>query len=164
MFFCKGAALGAAAVWPIFVYLLSQQYIVMGAAATVAGIGAGILAFLTGVAADKIGRRRILVIGSLLGFAAWLAATQVADINGLFIAAAAISASALAVEIPTFAATCERAKKQPISEFMVFREFGLLAGRLFTLVPLVAVLDFRIAFLLAGVMSLGFLFFKISER
>lgn len=164
MFFCKGAVLGAAAVWPIFIYVLSKEYIVMGAAATVAGIGAGMLAFLIGVAADRIGKRRILLIGSLLGFASWMAATQASDINSLFIAAAAISASALAVEIPTFAATCERAKKQPLSEFMIFREFGLLAGRLFSLAPLVFILDFRIAFVLAGVLSLGFVFFKIPEK
>ena len=157
MFFFKGATLGAAAVWPIFVYLLSKEYIVIGAAATIAGIGAGMLAFFIGVAADRIGKRKILVIGSLLAFAAWLAATQVSDINALFVAASAISASALAVEIPTFAATCEHAKRQPISEFMIFREFGLLAGRLFALVPLVFVLDFRVAFVLAGVLSLGFL-------
>lgn len=164
MFFCNGAVLGAAAVWPIFVYMISNEYIVIGAAATVAGIGAGILAFLIGIAADKIGKRKILAIGSLLGFASWLAATQASDINGLFIAAAAVSASVLAIEIPTFAATCERAKKQPLSEFMIFREFGLLAGRLFSLVPLVFILDFRIAFALAGVLSLGFLFFRISEK
>lgn len=162
MFFCKGALLGAAAVWPIFIYFLSKEYMVIGGTATFAGIGAGLFSFAVGVASDRISRRKILAMGALLGFAAWLAATQVGDMTALLAVALALSTAMIAIDVPTFAATCERAKRMPTSEFMVFREFGLLAGRLFALVPLLAALDIRIAFVGAAFLSLGFLFFKIS--
>ncbi len=130
--------------WPIFLYILIQNYQDTGTLVTIATLAATGLALLTGMYSDGHSKRRILRIGNVHYLLSWLARVPVVTGLGALFADGFSRAAKSMVFVPLSAITYERAETTSILPYVVGFEQVLSLGKF-----LAAVIG-AIAFALTG--------------
>ena len=156
-------------LWPLFLITMAMGYLAIGGITTVA-LGVSLLFTLyMGRITDRMDRKKLLAIGSVLTSGAWLGKFFVVSPASAFVAQSFYRLSRTAAGIPYQTLLYEKVKKkgEEIDEFIVYRNivitfsravfFVILAGATF-IIPGV-----KFAFILAAVLSFGLLFINKTK-
>ena len=156
-------------LWPLFLVVISVGYISIGSIATVASFAAILFTLYVGRITDRMPKIRLLTIGSLLTFGAWIGKFFVVNPVSAFLAHSFYRLSRTSATIPFQAIVYQKAKdKGPeVDEFIVYRDIVINLSRFFLLLFLAClflifpvVLKINYVFILAAFLSLGFVFLK----
>lgn len=116
-------------IWPIFIYLVVQNYQDLGSLVTVATLVATGLALYIGIYTDGHSKRTVLRIGGFLYVLSWLARLPVISPLGAFITDALSRTSKSLVFIPMSTLTYERAESTHIMPYIIGFEQVLALGK-----------------------------------
>ncbi len=145
-------------IWPIFIYILIDNYQDIGALVTVATLVATVLALFIGIYSDKHGKKRVLQIGGYFYILSWLARIPVLSPFGAFITDTISRTAKSLVVIPMSAMTYERAETTHILPYIVGMEQMLSVGKFLAAVIGMVVFaltgSFILLFILGAIFSL----------
>lgn len=152
----------AMVVWPLFIYIVVQNYQDTGTLVTTATLVATALALYAGIYTDGHSKRFVTKIGAGFTVLSWLARLPVVAPFALFIADAISRTSKSLVMVPVSALVYERAESTHIMPYVVGCEQALSFAKMITalLAALIFVLTGSIAalFILGAILSLLYLF------
>jgi len=147
-------------IWPIFIYqLLDGQYLAMGAVTALVVIATVICQLMVGGYTDKVSKKKMMKVGSLIYAIGWVAKMFVATVFQIFVAGTFHSLAYIAFRTPFDAFSYEKFADSGsyVDEYTVLREISSNLGRatmgLF-LLALVALVGIKVAFPVAAVFSL----------
>jgi MFS family permease len=151
-------------LWPLFLITMAMGYFAIGGITTIA-LGVSLLFTLyMGRITDRMDRKKHLAIGSILTSGAWFGKFFVVSPASAFIAQSFYKLSRTAAMIPYQTIVYEKAKKKGdgIDEFIVYRNIVIAITRAIFFVILAGITfvvpGIRFAFILAAVLSFGFMF------
>jgi len=153
-------------VWPLFLFLLTISFTQMGGITSFALIVSTLFMLYAGRISDTEKRPRLLNIGAVWTFIAWILKYFVATPFSALLAQAIYQMSRAAARVPfwTFFYEKAAAKEEEADEFIVYREILVNIGRFFFFSILAAVffifpkLPIQTVFLFAAVSALGLMF------
>jgi len=156
--------IGAAIVFPFYIYLNTLNFETTGFMAAAVGFGTVISAVFIGKLSDKIGRHKVMRAAAAMNCLVWIAILFVENTIALYALAVLLGLSIMALHVVVFAifGNKVRRSKKVLAERVVFRDVGINLGCLFvfTLMALFAPYAFEIAFSLAATAALYFVFIK----
>jgi MFS family permease len=169
-FVAKGMLFASSLIWPIFVYYMVKDYLLIGFAVTLTALSATIFIMVTGKLSDRVSKLSLLKIGGITNGIIWISVFIIYTFFGeltplqVFIISFLKGFTLVLIDIPLFAAACNQANKQSVTEFMVLREVSLDFGRIlvFSAMILMATLTlkFQAVFILTALASFYFVFVK----
>ncbi len=145
-------------VWPIFMYIVVDNYQDTGTVATIATLAATVLALYVGKVTDVYSKRLLVKVGAFIYFLVWLSRFVVNNFWSMFAIDALSRTAKDVVFIPVSALTYERAEASHIMPYVVFFEQSLSVGKL--LAALLGILvfaltgSFFLVFVLAALFTL----------
>ncbi|MCK4355310.1 MFS transporter [Candidatus Parcubacteria bacterium] len=151
-------------LWPLFLITISIGYLAIGSIATVALVVSLLFTLYMGRITDRMDKRKLLAIGSVLTSGAWIGKFFVVSPVSAFIAQSFYRLSRTAAGIPyqTFLYEKAESKGHEIDEFIIYRGIVLNGTRTVLLVILAGVAfiipNINFTFILAAAFSLGFVF------
>lgn len=149
-----------AIIWPIFIFqLLEKQYLAVGAVSALIFIGTILCYLVSGQYADKLEKKKLIHLSSIVYAGGWLLKTFVVTAFQIFIVGTLHSFSEIFLRTPFDALTYEKAADHGsyVDEYTVLREISLNLGRVLMgifLIILVSLVGLKIAFPLAAIVSL----------
>jgi YQGE family putative transporter len=147
-------------IWPIFIYqLLDGQYLAVGAVTALVVIATVICQLIVGGYTDKIPKKKMMKLGSLIYAIGWMAKTFVATAFQIFVVGTFHGLGYIAFRTPFDAFSYERFTGHGtyVDEYTVLREISSNLGRTamaLVLLVLVAIVGLKAAFPMAAVFSL----------
>lgn len=163
-YFGFGEELIVMTAWPIFIYLILDNYQDTGSLVTVATLVATGLALYIGIYTDKHSKQSLLRAGTLIYALTWLARLPVVSPFATFITDALSRTTKSLVFIPTSAVTYERADSQrpeyedQVLPYVVGFEQALAVGKLLAalagMVVFAATGSFAALFILGAIFTL----------
>lgn len=157
-YFGFGEELLVLTIWPIFIFILLNNYEDTGALVTVATLVATGLALYIGFYTDKHSKESLLKAGTLIYALTWLARIPIISPFAAFITDALSRTTKSLVFIPASTLTYERAEETHIMPYVIGFEQMLAIGKLFAALLGMAVFaatgSFIALFILASIFSL----------
>ena len=163
------AAVGMEAVingylWPLFLMVVSIGYLAIGSIATIALIVSLLFTLYMGRITDRVDKRKLLTIGSILTSGAWIGKFFVTSPVSAFLAQSFYRFSRTAAGIPFQAILYKKAEARghEIDEFIIYK--GIVVGITKSVFLLIlaalslAIPDINFFFMFAAAISLGFVF------
>jgi len=152
-------------IWPIFMFVLAINYESMGLITSGALFLSLILTLYIGKLVDRLSRRRLLRIGSILTAAAWLFKTFIRTPLDAFLAQTIYRFAFTSCNIPYRAIMYDKASEDrgTLDRFIVFREMSHNVGRALVFIILaiifffVPVSNMYLIFPLAAIFALFFM-------
>ncbi len=148
-------------LWPIFIYLIIENFFVLGSIVALATLVTAIVTLYVGRISDKKHKHPIIRLGSSLYAISWALRAFASTTAHVFLIDSLSRISKNMIYVPLTAITYFRARKYNIMNSVLFFEMGLVLGKLVALVGTIIVISifgldigFLFAFLLAGSMSL----------
>lgn len=147
-------------LWPIFIWqLLNGQYLVVGLISSIVTLFAVILQLIIGNYTDKINKRRLMNIGSILYSAGWLIKMFISTAFQIFLASIFHNFALILLRTPFDALMYEKAADSGhyVDEYSTLREMYLQLGRvviILTILVLIKFLPLNLVFILAAISSL----------
>ena len=157
-------------LWPLFLITMAMGYLAIGSIATVALAASLLFTLYMGRITDRMDRKKLLTIGSILTSGAWIGKFFVINPASAFIAQSFYRLSRTAATIPYQTILYEKAEKKGdgIDEFIVYRNIVIAVTRSIFFVILAGITfvipGIRFTFILAAVLSLGFMFISKKNR
>jgi len=141
-------------LWPIFIFfmILGESYTNLGAVASLTLISSVIIIFAVGKFSDSY-KRTILKIGAVLNSIVWFVKTLVSTVLHVFVIDIFSGATQTMINIPFDALSYDKANKDNIVRYIVFREFTINIARSVFLIVMIFVVDITSGFIFGG--SLG---------
>lgn len=157
-----GEELLALTIWPVFIYIIVNDFQKTGLLATVASIVAAILALVVGKITDQYTKRVLIKLGAFFSALIWFARYIATNIWSVFALDSLARASKEINFIPISTVTYIRAESTHVMPYVVFFEQSLSVGKL-TACLLGMLLfyltgSFMVLFILAGLYSLLYMF------
>jgi len=151
-----------AVIWPIFIYqLMKGEYLAVGLISSVIVAMSIIFQLATGSFADKMDKRRLVKIGSVLYAMGWVGKAFIQTGFQIFVVGAYHSFSSIMMRTPFDAMMYDKSADQghQIDEYSVIREMAVNGGRVLMLLLLLVLFSFTsaslgAAFLIAAAVSL----------
>ncbi len=147
-------------IWPIFMFeLLKGNYLTVGIVTSLVVLASIVLRLIVGALTDKMSKRRLIRVGSVLYFFGWLGKIFVQTTFQIFVVSSYHSFAAIVRRTPFTTLMYEQAADRGhyIDEYTVLREVALNIGRILMLVLLFVLFYFvglAAAFILAAIASL----------
>jgi hypothetical protein len=158
-------------LWPIFLFVLAIGYATMGGITTLAlGVGALFTLYMGRISDKIINRIEFLNIGSFLTSMAWIIKYFVKTPFDAFLAQTLYRICRTSASIPfqTFFYDKISLKGKEADEFIIYREILTNISRLFFFIILAGIFliipQVNIAFIIAAVISLGFMLLGIPPK
>jgi len=149
-------------LWPLYSYIALGDTISTGLVASLSAMGIAFFTLFAGREADRISRRKMLVVGSSGYFVVWILRYLVATPLEFFVVSFLGGFFFVLLSIPIFASFSEKARENNILNYVSQREIFLSLGRLAVLSVIVfGLLDFHTALLLIGITSLLVMVIKL---
>lgn len=131
LFLLRGADIGAAVyLFPLFVFLVIGGEVSAGGARTVEGIGAVLMALITGKLSQKYGRLKMIVAGLLAITLAHFARTMVATTTHVVMLSFFAGLAFMVYYVPLYSIYADIAEDEDILEFYALRDIFLNIGKL----------------------------------
>ncbi len=152
-------------VWPIFIFISLRNIISVGWVSSLASLGTIVFTLFIGRHYDRKNKYLFLRLGGLLYGILWLARIYFDEPLFLFAASLVAGFFALMIAIPFNAIFYDKAaENNDPDEFIIFRETPKFIGRVFVWsLMIILVNEFVVAFVLAGLASLFFLFLRLES-
>ncbi|MCA9485470.1 MAG: hypothetical protein KC506_01345, partial [Nanoarchaeota archaeon] len=154
-----------AIIWPIFIYISLKDFISVGSVAFIVGLGSVAFTLFVGQYYDKKNKLFLMKLGGILYLLVWVVRIFVDTRVPLYVISLAAGFLAIMMNIPFNAIFYDRTEKiKDVGGFIATREIPSFIGRALLWIVLIFVADkFTVAFALAGLASLFFLFFRFSK-
>jgi MFS family permease len=156
-------------LWPLFLITMAVGYLAIGGITTVA-LGASLLfALYMGRITDRMDRKKLLTIGSILTSGAWIGKFFVINPASAFVAQSFYQLSRTSATIPYQTVLYEKTKRrgEGIDEFIVYRNIVITMSRAVFFVILAGVTfiipGVKFTFILAAVLSFGLMFINKTK-
>ena len=149
-----------AIIWPIFIFqLLKGNYLSVGIVTSLIVLASIALRLIIGSMTDKMSKRRLIKVGSVLYFVGWIGKIFVQTTFQIFVVSSYHSFAAIIRRTPFTTLMYEQAADRGhyVDEYTVLREVALNIGRVFMLILLFVLFYFvglTFAFILAAIASL----------
>lgn len=148
-----------AIIWPIFVFLVLDNTMSLGAISTILGFSSILFTLFMGNASDKHNKKKIMKIGSILLAIVWTLRYFFDNELMFYVITLLVGFFTILVSVPLHSVIYSAAKKDIVDEFFVFREIPVAISRVLILViALIFVQNIQITFPIAGLSYLYFLF------
>ncbi|MBI4019881.1 MAG: MFS transporter [Candidatus Aenigmarchaeota archaeon] len=157
--FLQGMTNAAEAVmWPLYIFFLFDEFVVVGLASTASGIGIAILTVAVGRFAARFDRRKMIRIGGVAYACLWLLRPFGGTLLEIVLLSFTGGLLLVLINIPLFSIFADFASENIMGR-VVFRELWLNTGRVLLLLALLFVptMRFEAAFVAAGIAALLFL-------
>lgn len=147
-------------IWPIFIFqLLHGNYLAVGIISSLIVVASVVLRLVIGVLTDKMSKRRLIKVGSVLYALGWVGKIFIQTAFQIFIVSSYHSFAAIIRRTPFTTLMYEQAADRGhyVDEYTVLREVSLNIGRVLMLVLLFILFYFvglTFAFVLAAIASL----------
>lgn len=147
-------------IWPIFIFqLLKGNYLTVGIVTSLIVLASIVLRLVIGALTDKMSKRRLIRVGSVLYFFGWLGKIFVQTTFQIFVVSSYHSFAAIVRRTPFTTLMYEQAADRGhyVDEYTVLREVAINIGRILMLVLLFILFYFvglAAAFILAAIASL----------
>lgn len=162
-FIAKGILFVSGLIWIFFIHSIVETYSKIGLAVTLGALGAALFTILIGRLSDKYSEKKLLKFGAFSNAFFWLILLFVTTELQIFILAFFKGILFVLISIPLFILACKEAKKENVTEFMVFREIGLSCGKILPILILLFIPQkFMFTFIMASLASIYFLFVKFK--
>ncbi len=148
---------GINVIWPIFIFLILNQYLSIGLVFSVAGFFVAIFTFLSGKLADLVNKMILIRISSIIELVIWIFKAFVTNFWQIFILTILGSIFFRTTDVPFTARTYDKANKGNRVEYLIFRESSINIGRI--LVLLIAMISLKIGILSTALGILLHIFF-----
>ena len=153
-------------VWPVFISIIIADVFDLGLIITLATLVTSIITLYIGKITDSRNRRSILALGSSFYSLAWFARIFIVNQIGIFFVDTLSRLAKNVVAVPLTAITYDRAKSRTVMGTIVFFEMSLVVGKFIAILLIYTALffigdeafAFKLTFILAGGMSLLYLF------
>ena len=151
-------------VWPVFLFVMTLKYQTIGLISTFSLIIGIFSTLIIGKLADRVGKRRLLRIGSIFRSGAWIIKSFVKTGMQAFLARSFYRISQKTAGVPFSAILYDKAaqKGADADEFIIYREIVTNLAKAITLLFLIFLFSLRLpiysAFLLASFYSLLLMF------
>jgi MFS family permease len=147
-------------IWPIFIFftILSESYTTLGFVTSLALVFSAVFIFIVGKFSDNY-RKLMLKIGSIMNSVVWVVKSFVKTVTHVFVIDAFYGISQVLMNVSFDTICYDRANKDDIVKFMVFREFVINAGRSAFFVVMIFVADLVSSFIFGGSLGSLLLFF-----
>ena len=147
-------------IWPIFVFITFNSIFSIGVVGTALAIGSYFMMLFAGVGSDKGKRKNLLLWGALVMAVIWVLRAVTHDQLFFYVLTAAAGFFEALILVPFNSFSFSLAKKGIADEFIIFREFPVMAGRLLAiLLAFVFMHNLQAMFALLAISQLAFLFF-----
>lgn len=159
-----GEELIALTIWPIFIYVVINNYLGLGIMTSASIFVTTIIFLYIGRVTDKGDSRWLLKFGVVLYFFSWLLKIMTRNIFGIFVIDAYSRTAKQTVAIPLTALTYEKAHDTSIMKTILFFEMSLVLGKIIAIILAVILLQFftpgwNAVFIMASLMTLLYLLF-----
>jgi len=155
--------MGETLVWPVFIFVMLSDILVVGAAASITAIGISFFTVLIGKVSDRIYKRKLLIMGAIGYSLVWFSRVFSASLIDVLLLSFMGGLFDSLVHISLFSQFCDEARKENILAHVSSREFWLGIGRI---APLMLVIFFSVQslftvmFVSTGLLCLGLMVFK----
>lgn len=127
MFFDGFLARLTKVIFPIFVYLVLGDVIILGTIGSIFAIGTFVFTLMIGRLSDQIGKRKLIRLSGFVFILAWLITFSANDIFTFSVVAIVLGIADSLIATPIFALESNEAKKHP-TELMTLREMVIRIG------------------------------------
>lgn len=147
-------------IWPIFIFqLLQREYLIVGIVTSLIILVSIALRLVMGALTDKMSKRRLIKVGSVLYFVGWIGKLFVQTAFQIFVISSYHSFAAIVRRTPFTTLMYEQAADRGhyVDEYTVLREVSINIGRIAMLALLFVLFYFvglTAAFILAAIASL----------
>jgi hypothetical protein len=149
-------------IWPIFIYIVVQDFGKTGMLATVSSLAAALMALIVGKITDQYTKRILIKLGAFFTALIWFARIPVKLIWNVFAVDTMSRASKELSFIPISTVTYIRAEATHVVPYVVFFEQSLAVGKLIACVLGIILFSltgsFVVLFILAGLFSLLYMY------
>ncbi len=150
-------------VIPFLILFLLKTYISIGLISSVLLVGSFIVILIVGKLTDSFEGKRIIRLGGLILSAILLILLYANNPIILYFASFIVGIGIVMIYLPIFAISSLISKKYNETEFMMLREMGLCAGRVFFVLLLLIfsdIIKIQVGLLIASLASLYFVLFR----
>jgi hypothetical protein len=160
-FLGEGAFFVVLEIWPLFVYLIKPDFMLVGLAAAVDQAALAAITIAVGRASDRFDRTLLIKIGAIAFAAVAAVAGYVTEVWQLVLFAFLLPSVQLFADLPFFALSCGAVRKDRMAQFMAVREIGVNVSRCLVLCAAVIFFanPFLAAFTASALFALLFIFF-----
>ncbi len=146
-------------VWPIFVYLSFKSVLSIGYIGTLGSIGSALFIFFVGKYSDKSDRKKMMAGGAIIIAAIWFTRFFVTSPIVSYATTLAVGFFEALILIPLNSVVYNTAKVEGGAQFILFREFAVVAGRIFLYtIALLLIYNIRYVFILPALVGLYFIY------
>ena len=147
-------------IWPVFVFLAFNSIFSIGVVGTALAVGSYFMMLFAGVGSDEGKRKNLLLWGALVMAVIWLLRAVTHDQLFYYALTAAAGFFEALILVPFNSFSFGLAKKGIYDEFIIFREFPVMIGRLLAVaLAFIFMHNLQSAFILLAVSQLAFLVF-----
>jgi len=160
-----GEELIAMTIWPIFIYIVVDDFLGLGIMTSVSILVTTLIFLNIGRLTDKGDGQGLLKLGTILYFFGWLFRILTRNIIGVFLVDAYSRLAKQTIMIPLTAMTYKKAHDTSIMKTILFFEMALVLGKIIAIVLAIILLQFftpgwNVLFILSALMSLLYLLFR----
>ena len=154
-YFSQGVrAMANNVLWPIFIFAILGSYLTLGIYGTVATLVLIGYGMFIGQVSDQMSKSIIIKLSAVGEFIVWMFRIFVSSILGVFALGSLGGVTGSGVDIPLLAKSYNRAKKEKIAAFLLFRELSIRVGQLTILCIVLALGHIEAGFGLASLTAL----------
>lgn len=142
-------------IWPVYIYIILNNYQSAGILATVASLSAALLAIIVGKVTDQYGKRILIKLGAFMTSLVWFARPIATGLSSTMVVDTMSRTSKEICFIPISTVTYIRAENTHVVPYVVFFEQSLAIGKLLACILGIIIFSiFGASSLSAGFMSL----------
>ena len=161
IFFSEGIDIMSDGVlWPLFIYLMFRDYLVLGYAGSLLSLSLLIPVYIASKYSDSNKRHKLLFIGSLAYSLSWLLRPFVSTIRSVYLISIFSGISGALLYVPYHSIFYNKVTKNNTTEYIVIREMFMSLGRIFVLTLFYLTGSFIILFILSAIASFFRGFYK----
>jgi len=154
-------------IWPIFMYLVVQDFLGLGLIAAASTFIATVVLLFVGRWTDKSDKVRVLRSGTIFYFFSWLFKIVTRSALGVLLIDVYSRVSKSTIALPITATTYQNAQNGSVMGTIVFFEMSLVVGKIVAILLCILILTlftpgWNAMFILGGLFTLFYLFFKIK--
>ena len=154
-------------IWPIFMYLIAENYLGLGLISATSTFLATLLLLFIGRLADKSDKQIVLRLGVIFYFFGWLLKIMARTPVGVLILDTYSRVAKNSISLPVVASTYRDAQKSSVMNTIVFFEMSLVIGKILAIILCLVLLQlfspgWNSFFILGGIFTLFYLFFKLK--
>lgn len=165
--FGYGEELIVLVIWPIFMYLVAQDFLGLGLIAAASTFIATLVLLLVGRLSDKSDKVRVLRFGTVFYFFSWLFKILTRSALGVMMIDVYSRVSKSTIALPITATTYQNAQNGSVMGTIIFFEMSLVLGKIIAILLCILILQifspgWNAMFILGGLFTLFYLLFKIK--